>query len=462
MRVDEGDVERHEHAPHREARLDVGLEREEEPIERAEVIDPGKALCPLARSVSHRDEELDLAHRHPGGREVAQWLGDAGRRSREPVTRGDTRCDEEDLEDCLTTPHQPSVAGRGEPGVASSPRYNPGDARPRRTPGDVKAAVRDVYGPPEVVRVEEVETPTPTGNQVLVRVRAASVNRADLDGLYPRWQFTRLFLGLRKPKSRSLGLDFAGVVEAVGPEATRFKVGDRVFGDLSAYRDGAFAEYVRIRETGCAAIPEGMTFEDAATLPHSAILALQGLRLRKGRTIQPGDRVLVDGASGNVGPFVIQIAKATGAAVTGVARTEKVDFVRSLGVDDVIDYTQVDYTRAGQQYDWIVAVDAHYSFLAVRRALRRGGVYVAMGGSGAWLLKALFWAPVLSKVTGKRLGLLLWWKPFNAPDVATILDLIAAGKVRPAIDREFPLSETAEALRYVDDGRARGKVIIKP
>jgi len=324
----------------------------------------------------------------------------------------------------------------------------------------MKAAVRDIYGPPEVVRVEEIETPTPTENRILVRVHAASINRADLDGLYPRWQFTRLFLGLRAPKGRQLGLDLAGVVEVVGPDATRFRPGDRVFADLSAYSDGAFAEYVCVREKAFASIPEGMSFEDAATLPHSAVLALQGLRLRNGRTIKPGDRVLIDGASGNVGPFATQIAKSMGAEVTGVCTTEKMDFVRSLGADHVIDYTKVDYTKTGEQYDWIVAVDAHYSFLAVRRALRRGGVYVAMGGSGVWLLKSLLWAPLLSKFTGKKMGLLLWWKPFHAADVEALKKLIAEGKVKPVIDRRFPLSEVAEALRYVDDGHARGKVII--
>jgi NADPH:quinone reductase-like Zn-dependent oxidoreductase len=213
-------------------------------------------------------------------------------------------------------------------------------------------------------------------------------------------------------------------------------------------------------EKAFAAIPDGMSFEDASTLPHSAILALQGLRLRNGRTIRPGDRVLVDGASGNVGPFVVQMAKAMGAEVTAVASGPKLDFVRSLGPDHVIDYTTVDYTRAGQHYDWIVAVDAHAGFLAVRRALRRGGVYVAMGGSGAWLLRSLLWAPILGRLTGKRLGLLLWWKPFNPDDVATLLRLIAEGKVRTTIDRRFPLEDIASALRYVDDGKARGKVVI--
>ena len=175
---------------------------------------------------------------------------------------------------------------------------------------------------------------------------------------------------------------------------------------------------------------------------------------------QPGDRVLIDGASGNVGPFAIQIAKSMGAEVTGVCRTEKMDFVRSLGADHVIDYTAVDYTRTGERYDWIVAVDAHHSFLRVRHALRPKGVYIAMGGPASWLLQALLVAPVISAATGKHLGLLLWWKPFKAEDVATLKELIAAGKLEPVIDRRFPLSQIVDALRHVDDGQSRGKVVI--
>jgi len=324
----------------------------------------------------------------------------------------------------------------------------------------VKAATRDRYGPPEVVGVQDVDRPTPVDDQVLVRVQAASVNRADLDGLRPRWQFIRLFYGLRRPKNHRLGLDVAGVVEATGPGVTRFRAGDEVFSDLFAFGDGAFAEYVCAPERAFASMPIGMSYEEAATLPHSAILALQGLRLRDGRTIRPGDRLLVDGASGNVGPFAVQIAKSMGAEVTGVCRTETVDFVRSLGADHVLDYTAVDYTRTGERYDWIVAVDAHHSFLRVRHALRPKGVYVSMGGSASWLLQALLIAPVISFVTGKHLGLLLWWKPFKAEDVATLKELISTGKLRPVIDRRFPLSQVVDALRHVDDGRAKGKVVI--
>lgn len=324
----------------------------------------------------------------------------------------------------------------------------------------MKAAVRDVYGGPEVVRIEEVDRPTPTGSQVLVRVRAASVNRADLDGLYPRWQFTRLFLGLRRPRARRLGVDVAGVVEAVGPAATRFKPGDQVFADLFAFGASAFAEYVCVAERAFAPIPAGMDFDEASTLPHSAVLAMQSLRLRDGRTIRPGDRVLIVGASGNVGPFAVQIAKSMGAEVTGVCRTEKVEFVRSLGADHVIDYTVVDCTRTGERYDWIVDVDARHSIFRWQKVLRPRGVYVTLGGSTAWLLPSMLIGPLVRLASGKPMGLLLWWKPFNAADVERLREAFAAGTLRPRIDRRFPLAAVVEALRHVDEGRARGKVVV--
>ena len=323
----------------------------------------------------------------------------------------------------------------------------------------MKAAMRDRYGPPEVVEIRDVDRPSPSDDQVLVRVHAASVNRADLDGLYPRWQLTRLFLGLRKPRMPRLGLDVAGVVEAVGPNVTRFQPGDQVFADLFLFGQSAFAEYVCASEKAFLPIPTGMSFEEAATLPHSAVLAVQGLRSGGGRTVKAGDKVLVVGASGNVGPFVVQIAKAMGAEVSGVASTAKLDFVRSLGADHVIDYTTTDYTRTGP-YDWIVDVDAHQGILGWRRALRPKGVYVAMGGPGSWILQALFVGPIASLATGKRMGLLLGWKPFKPEDVETLERLIADGKLKPVIDRRFPLSQVVDALRYVDDGHPKGKVVI--
>ena len=203
-----------------------------------------------------------------------------------------------------------------------------------------------------------------------------------------------------------------------------------------------------------------MTFEDAATLPHSAILALQGLRRPDGRTIRSGDQVLIDGASGNVGPFAVQIAKSIGAEVTGVCRTDKVDFVRSLGADRVIDYTKVDYTKAGQRYDWIVDTDSHHSIRSVRRVLTPTGVYVTLGGSTLPILSAMVLGSLSSLRSERWSGLLLRWKPFLADDVHTIEALIAAGKVRPVIDRRFPLDEIVEALKWVNDGHAKGKVVV--
>jgi NADPH:quinone reductase-like Zn-dependent oxidoreductase len=324
----------------------------------------------------------------------------------------------------------------------------------------MKAAVRERYGTPDVVRLADIDRPVPVGDQVLVRVRAASVNRADLDGISPRPGFVRLFVGLRAPRNHRIGLDVAGVVESVGANATRFQPGDEVFGDMFGFGQGAFAEHVCATEKAFASMPTGMTFEDAATLPHSAILAVQGLRLRNGRSPKPGDRVLIDGASGNVGPFAVQIAKALGAEVTGVCSTAKVDFVRSLGADHVIDYTKVDYTRTGERYDWIVDTDSHHSMFRVRWALQPKGVYVTLGGAASPILKALLLGPVISKAAGKSMGLLLWWKPFDSDDVLALKQLIAAGTVRPVIDRRFSLSHVADALRWVDEGRARGKVVV--
>ena len=324
----------------------------------------------------------------------------------------------------------------------------------------MKAALRHTYGPPEVVRLEEVDAGRPVADEVLVRVRAASVNRADLDGLKPRPGFVRLIIGLRAPRDPRIGLDVAGVVEAVGPDASRFQPGDRVFADLFSFGAGAFAELARAPERAFERLPDDLDFDVAATLPHAAVLALQGLRLRDGRTIRPGDHVLIDGASGNVGPFAVQIAKVLGAEVTAVASGPKLDFVRSLGADHVIDYQATDYTKTGRQYDWILDTDSHHSLFAVRRALRRGGVYVTLGGTSIPILAAILVAPFVSLSSGKRMGLLLWWKPFNRPDVARLIDLIAAGSVVPRIDRRFRLDEIVHALRYVDEGRALGKVIV--
>jgi NADPH:quinone reductase-like Zn-dependent oxidoreductase len=311
-----------------------------------------------------------------------------------------------------------------------------------------------------VVEICEVDRPIPVLDQVLVRVRAASVNRADLDNLYPRWRFLRLFLGLRAPRNHRLGSDVAGIVEAVGPRVARVRPGDRVFGDLFPFGGGAFAEAVCAPERAFAVMPDGMSFEDAATLPHSAVLAIQGLRRRSGRTVSSRDRVLISGASGNVGSFAVQIAHARGAHVTGVASTPKLDFVRSLGADAVIDYRLVDPTRTGETYDWILDVDAHHPVRRWQQALRPGGTYVALGGSAGWFLTALVQGPVLSLAARKQMGIMLWWRPFRLEDVAALTSLVAQGRLKPAVDRTYPLDEVVGALRRVDEGRARGKVVI--
>jgi len=326
----------------------------------------------------------------------------------------------------------------------------------------LKAALRDRYGSPDVVEVREVERPEPVDDQVLVRVRAASVNRADLDQLYPSFWLYRLIAGLRRPRSPRLGLDVAGVVEAVGQDAAILKPGDRVFGDLYSFGGGAFAEYVCAPERAFATMPDGAPFEDAATLPHSALLALQSLRRRDGRQVGPGDRVLIDGASGNVGPFAVQIAKSRGATVTGVCSRGKMAFVSSLGADRVIDYTTVDYTTEGERYDWIVDVESHHAALDVRRALTRDGVYWTLGGTTSSIFTNLLMGALISAAGRRTMGLMLDWKPFNkAPEhVAALKALYTAGVVRPMIDRRFPLTSIREALRRVDEGHAVGKVVV--
>jgi len=322
------------------------------------------------------------------------------------------------------------------------------------------AAWHDRYGGPEVVEVREIPKPVPTGDQVLVRVHAASVNRADLDWLLPKSQLFRVFTGVRAPRRVRLGLDVAGVVEALGPAATRFTVGTRVFADMFWFGHGSFEEYVCAPERAFQTIPTGMSFEDAATLPHAALLAVQGMRPRYGRSVGPGSQVLIVGASGNVGPFAVQIAKYLGAEVTGVCRTEKMDFVRSLGADHVIDYTTTDYTKSGP-YDWIIDVDAHRSILDFVKTLRPNGVYMAMGGNGAWIRSLPVMALTGWRIaTGKQLGLMPGWHAFHPDDVARLKEYIAAGVIKPRIDQRYPLADVRQALAEVHEGRARGKIVI--
>jgi NADPH:quinone reductase-like Zn-dependent oxidoreductase len=323
----------------------------------------------------------------------------------------------------------------------------------------MKAIVRYQYGSPDVLTLAEVDKPVVKDQDMLVRVRAGSLNSDDLEYLYGKSPFTRMATGLRRPRIRGLGVDVAGQVEAVGKNVTRFKKGDEVFGNMTEYGLGAYAEYVCAPARAFALKPARLTFEEAATVPQSAVLALQGLRGK--RQIKPGDRVLINGAGGNVGPFAVQIAKYFGAEVTGVDGAGKLDMVRSVGADHVIDYTRQDPVRNGQRYELILDVVARRSMLDWRRALSPGGLYVMLGASTALLLQGTFLGPLISMTGSNKMAVMWWWKPFKQEDVAFLNELIEAGSVAPVIDRSYSLSEVPAALRYLEEGTVRGKVVIK-
>ena len=315
----------------------------------------------------------------------------------------------------------------------------------------MKAVVYYTYGSPDVLKCEEIEKPTAGDHEVLIKVRAASVN--PLDRFFMRGMpIVRILPGLRKPKITRLGVDVAGQVEAVGRNVTQFKPGDEVFGVCR----GAFAEYVCAVEDKLALKPANLSFEDAAAVPVAAITALQGLR-DKGR-IQPGHKVLVDGASGGVGTFAVQIAKSFGAEVTAVCSTRNVDTARSMGADHVIDYTREDFTESGQRYDLILAANAHHSIFDYRRALSRDGIFVMVGGGWSQILQATLLGPFLSRIGSKKMRFFI--AKINTKDLVFLKDLLEAGKVVPVIDRRYPLRDAAEALRYREEGHARGKVVI--
>jgi len=318
----------------------------------------------------------------------------------------------------------------------------------------MKAVVYTEYGPPDVLRLKEVAMPTPADDEVLIKLEAASINRSDWEGLIGKPLYARIG-GLRKPLRHILGSDIAGRIQAVGANVKRFQVGDEVFGDI-LWRKGGFAEYVCARENSLVPKPAGMTFEQVAAIPQAGVIALQGIR-DKGQ-VRPGRKVLINGAGGGGGSFAIQLAKSYGAEVTGVDNTGKLDFMRSLGADHVIDYTKEDFTRNGKQYDFILDLIAHRSVFAYKRALRPNGRYYAVGGSVAMLLRILILGSLISAVTGKKIRVLAV-QP-NLKDLVHLTKLYEAGKVVPAIDRRFPLSEVPEALRYLGEGHAKGKLII--
>jgi NADPH:quinone reductase-like Zn-dependent oxidoreductase len=324
----------------------------------------------------------------------------------------------------------------------------------------MKAVVYTEYGSPDVLEIRDIKKPVPNDDQVLIKVRAASINPLD-------WHFMEgtpyimraIGVGLRKPKDPRLGVDYAGTVEAVGKNVTQFKPGDEVLGGKS----GAFAEYVCARADRAIVLkPANITFEQAASVPIAAITALQGLR-DKGK-IQPGQKVLINGASGGVGTFAVQIAKSFGAEVTGVCSTRNLDLVRSLGADHVIDYTKEDFTKGDQRYDLILDNVGTQPLSGFRRVLNPNGIFVMIGGGGpndggligplGRPVKALLLSPFISQ----KMGMLM--AELNKKDLTILGDLMQSGKVTPVIDRTYPLSQIAEAIRYLEQGHARGKVII--
>ena len=318
----------------------------------------------------------------------------------------------------------------------------------------MKAIFCTQYGSPDILRLKEVEKPAPKDDEVLVRIHAASANPLDWHLMRGSPFLARLGGGLRRPKDPRLGVDIAGRVEAVGNNLTQFRPGNEVFGTVK----GGFAEYACAREDRLALKPGNISFEEAAAAPVVAFTALQGLR-DKGK-IQPGQKVLVNGASGGVGTFAVQIAKSFETEVTGVCSTRNLDMVRSIGADHVIDYTREDFTKNGQRYDLIYDAVGNRSVSDYKRALRPQGICVIAGFSTlSRLFGHVVLGPLLSMTGNKKIGLMGLAKP-NQKDLVFVKELLEAGKVVPVIDRRYPLSETAEAIRYLEGRHARGKVII--
>ena len=314
----------------------------------------------------------------------------------------------------------------------------------------MKAMVYHEYGSPDVLELQEIEKPAVHDDQVLVNVRAASVNWLDWHFLTGTPFLARLMAGLRKPKHRVLGIDLAGRVEAVGANVKQFQPGDEVFGSSS---HGCFAEYVSVSEAEVVTKPANLSFEEVAAVPGAAVPALQGLRDHG--QIQPGQKVLINGASGGVGTFAVQLAKSFGAEVTGVCSTRNLDLVRSIGADQVVDYTQEDFTQTGERYDLVFDVVAKRSFSDCKRTLKPQGIYVTTEFSPVLALVGRW-----RSMTGNQKMVPLPPKPPSKTDLGFLKEHLETGKVVPVIDRRYPLSELPDALRYLEKGHAQGKVVI--
>lgn len=318
----------------------------------------------------------------------------------------------------------------------------------------MKAIIYEKYGSPEVLQLRDVTKPAPTDDEVLVRIHAVSINGSDREGLIGRPLYAR-FGGLLRPGHPILGSDIAGRVEAVGTNIRHFQPGDEVFGEIPGYH-GGFAEYACIPEKSLARKPAGLTFEEAAAIPQAGVIALQGVRKRG--QVQPGQKVLINGAGGGTGTFAVQLAKLHGAEVTGVDNAGKLDFLRSLGADHVIDYTREDFTTNGSQYDLILDVIAHRSVFAYKRALQPNGTYFFVGGSVVTLFQILLLGPWIKRTAARNIRLLA--VQTDPEDLASITELCETGRIIPVIDKRYPLSEAPQALRYVIEGHAKGKVVI--
>jgi NADPH:quinone reductase-like Zn-dependent oxidoreductase len=318
----------------------------------------------------------------------------------------------------------------------------------------MKAVVYARYGPPDVLRLADVETPTPKESEVLVKIRAVALNASDWEALRGKPLYARI-MGPFRPRYHILGSDIAGRVEAVGRGTTLFQPGVDVFADILGQM-GGFAEYVCVPETALAPMPAGMTYAEAAALPQAGAIALQGIR-DKGH-VRSGQKVLINGAGGGSGMYAIQLAKLHGARVTGVDNAEKLEFMRTLGADYVIDYNREDFTRNGRTYDLILDLAAHRSALAYQRSLSPGGRYLYVGGSVATLLQVLMIGSLTGRAAGKKIRILA--VRLGAKHVAPIVALCQAGKIATVIDRRYRLSEVPEALRYLGEGHAKGKVVV--
>lgn len=319
----------------------------------------------------------------------------------------------------------------------------------------MKAIVCTGYGSPDVLKLEEVGKPRPKNKEVLIKVYASSVNSWDWE-IVQGTPFVNRLIGLFKEK-KILGADVAGRVVEVGKKVKDLKVGDEVFGDLSHCGWGGFGQYVCAKENILALKPVSIPYDEAASLPQAGVLALQGL-FHKGQHIQEGQKVLINGAGGGVGTFAVQIAKSYGAQVTGVDTTGKLDMVRSIGADFCIDYTKEDFTKNGCLYDMIIDVHMCRSIFEYKRSLSANGTYVVIGGSNNRIMEAMFLGPLLSVLGRKKMGLLLHWP--KKKDLDFIKELVVAGKVKPVIDRRYPLSEVSESIKYFSQGQVKGKIII--